>query len=846
MKTLTEFGLGYGTRSHCLPFGAADSRTKSMFGKALLKIFMVMLILIPSSLSAQQLFIKNVGQWDSDIMYAGSGEGYQMVIAKSGIYINHQQVNKVEEKQDEFGNKRNEALLSSDNLRLHFAGSQIENKITGKIISGRISPITFDFWNYGPNSDWYWDVPCYEELIISNIYPDISLKFYYEGDNIRYDFELGESANSNQIKILVQGSQSGEIIDNELIIKTKLGEIRKGKIKTFINSSGEELPTSINMNKTGEIQFDLAEYNNEEKITIDPLVYSSYLYNQTAIAPNYGFFNVDKRGDEYWMRVWEYFKLNYYTDTIYFGNIELVYPESIIVYDSDFKQIKKYIVVSYVGSNKILFLDDEHLLIALYAPEEKFSDYNIIDLDIKGDLCLLKINFTNKKIIKGIRIPSIDISNIYLSSDSRIILSYNESGSSKTYAYLTENAYYSGCDSLFSKNCFYPYLVVVSSDFQEIEFATLIPYSTSNRFPASSNIVSDSEGNIYFLNKIPYDYVYKYENVIGNWTGTVPIRYRNHFKSIHKFDKNYNFVKTVAVGFTEVRHFFIDKNDELVLIGNIQQEVLDEIWLHEDCLKPAENDWTGRKMFEESKIGILKLNTDLEYLRSGIIPGRYFIEFFNITTAWYYPNAGSDATLDDENNILITICLPNYHFDGFPKKGNESFKVGHTEYKEGINNDAALVKVSSDLTQILYSTVYGGSGDDAPGFMFVQDSLVTIVGTTGSTDLVVTLDADVSYPQNPTERLFVVTLNTNSPVSVLDSPEKHYIYPNPASSYLELPQELLNRFSAFVITDLLGRTIMSQALQNNRIDISTLPTGTYNLALTNSTTRSSYLFVKTE
>jgi len=363
------------------------------------------MILIPTSLSSQQLFIKNVGQWDSDIMYAGSGEGYQMVIAQSGIYINHQQVNKVEEKQDEFGNKRNEALLSSDNLRLHFAGSEIEEQIIDNKVSGRISPITFDFWNYGPNSDWYWDVPCYEEILISDIYPDISMKLYYEGDNIRYDFELGAQANYNQIKMLVQGAESSEIIDNELIIETKLGEIRNGKIRTLINSSSEEIPTFIKMNKFGEIEFDLAEYNNEEKITIDPLVYSSYLYNQTAIEPNYCAFNVLKRGNENWLTVWNYDKLILYTDTIDYSEIELSYPNmnNIIVYNSDFKQVKKYIIVSKIGSYKIIFPDEKHLLISLYIPKDKLAEYDITDLDIKWDLCLLKVNFQIKKLLKVLK-----------------------------------------------------------------------------------------------------------------------------------------------------------------------------------------------------------------------------------------------------------------------------------------------------------------------------------------------------------------------------------------------------------------------------------------------------------
>jgi hypothetical protein len=803
------------------------------------------------TLSAQQLFIKNVGQWDNDIMYSGSGEGYKIVIARSGIYINHQQVNKVEESLDEFGNKKNVTLLSSDNLRLHFAGSEIEEQIIDNKVSGRISPITFDFWNYGPNSDWFWDVPCYEEIIISDIYPDISMKLYYEGNNIRYDFELGASANSNEIKMLVQGAQSSEIFDNELIIKTKLGEIRNGKIKTFINSSGQEIPTSIKMNKSGEIQFDLAEYNKDEIITIDPLVYASYLYNQTAIEPNYGFFNAQKKGDEYWLRVWEYFRLNYYTDTLNFTNNALSNPESIIVYDSDFKKIKKYIVVSYVLSNKIIFPDENNLLIALLIPKEKYSEYNIIDQDIRDNRCLVKVNLTDKTIVKGIKIPPNGIANIYLSADKRILLSYSAFGSNKTLAYLTENSYFSGCDSAFSKNCIYPYFVVISSSMQEIEYATLIPYSVPNskylKSTTISDILSDSKGNIYFINRVPYNFVNKYENLIGNWTGTVPEQYISHFTSIHKLDKNYNMVKSIAVGFAAVRHFLIDKNDELILIGNVDETILDEIWLHEDCLQPTESDWAGNKWYEKNKIGILKLDTDLEYLRSGIIPGGYFIEYFNESTAWYYPNAGSDAALDDDNNILITICLPNYHFNGFPNKGNESFKVGHTEYKDGINNDAALVKVSSDLTKILYSTVYGGSGDDAPGFMFVQDTLVTIIGTTSSTDLVVTPDADVNYPHNPTERLFVVTLNTNSPVSVEDSPkDKPYIYPNPAFSYIELPESLTKRFAQYSIHDLPGRTLVSKRLQDYRIDISALPRGTYNLTLTNGTDIVSYLFVKAE
>lgn len=89
---------------------------------------------------------------------------------------------------------------------------------------------------------------------------------------------------------------------------------------------------------------------------------------------------------------------------------------------------------------------------------------------------------------------------------------------------------------------------------------------------------------------------------------------------------------------------------------------------------------------------------------------------------------GSDALHDTDGNIYFTMFLNNYFFDGFIKVPCESFKNGNTKY--GNDRDACFLKINKDITKIIYSTVYGGSDDDAPGFMFVQDTIVPIIGTT--------------------------------------------------------------------------------------------------------------------
>jgi len=389
---------------------------------------------------------------------------------------------------------------------------------------------------------------------------------------------------------------------------------------------------------------------------------------------------------------------------------------------------------------------------------------------------------------------------------------------------------------------------------KEIEYATLIPYS----FPYSRDlrsviipdILTDSKGNIYFINRIPYIFMNKYENIIGNWSGTMPGIFNGHYTSIHKFDKNYNMVKSAAVVFVAVRHFLIDKNDELILIGDVNETILDEIWLHDDCLKPTKNEWWKQGKDFHYKIGIMKLDKDLKYLRSGSIPGGYFIDYFDESTAHYFPNSASDALLDDENNIYLTNGIANYFYNAYIIDGSETYKRGNIDYTVDIdkhNYDVGIMKVKNDLTKILYSTIYGGSGVDVPGFIFLNDTIVTIVGATDSKDIIVTPDADVSYPHNPTERLFVAKLSTNTPSSLpSEMPGKTYIFPNPASTYIELPESLMSRYSEYHVTDLLGRTISMNRLQIPRIDISALPTGTYKLTLTHGTDIISYLFIKME
>jgi hypothetical protein len=849
MKTLTEFGLGYGTQSHSLPKAKTDIPNVNKFGshyqaktssKIYILSFLIVLFAFSSPLSAQQLFIKNVGQWDNDIMYSGSGEGYKIVIARSGIYINHQQVNKVEEKQDEFGNKRNEVLFSSDNIRLNFVNSKIEDNINENIVSGKLSNITAEFWNVGPNSDWFWDVPCYEEIIISDIYPDISMKFYYDGNNIRYDFELDVGANPANIRMNVQGSQGINVIDNELIVKTKLGEIRNGKIRTFINSSGKELPTSIKMNKSGEISFDVTMGNQlNEKITIDPLVYASYVYNPIKLDAHYSSFDFVNHEGEYWLVpidfIYQKQNLYDYTDTLYHNiiNYEINNYGNIIVYNQDLNKIKRLIFTGNNYLSSLVFKDD--YLFYFTGLSREAQSFHSVNKVFDTELCILKIDYKNRTIENGIvlnRFPQ----KMVIDSKNRIVLTYGDQNGADI---LTDNAFYSGCDSGYSKYCKYPHFAVINETMDSIQYSSLIPYSSTLPY-SKVDLLLDSKDNIYIIGRVNDHFIDKYDNIIGEiYPKKVGINSSNIITSIHKFDKDFNFIKSTAIIFSLTAHCLINSKDELILIGNVHSGYRDYFKIHEDCINQENETW------DFSRAGFMMIDKDLNYLRSGIMPGDAINEFFNISSEYLPPNGGSAATLDKQDNIYLITGVPNIHSSKYPLVNEKSYKIGQTD--ELSFSDIGITKISADLTKVLYSTVYGGSLLDASGHIDVQDSVITIVGVTNSFDLYMTNDANIFYRTSEEyENMFVLKI-VNTPTSVEDSPkDKPFIYPNPAYSYIELPESLTKRFAQYSIHDLPGRTLVTKRLQDYRIDISTLPRGTYNLTLTNGTDIVSYLFVKAE
>lgn len=134
------------------------------------------------------------------------------------------------------------------------------------------------------SSEWRANVASYKKVRFEEIYSGINLEYYGNQRQLEYDFAVQPNADPAQIKLKFAGVKKVTVDEQtgELVIKTKLGEIRQKKPFAYQkNEDGETVEIKSGYKVTAgkkEVSFSLGEYDKNKQLTIDPvvLVYSTF------------------------------------------------------------------------------------------------------------------------------------------------------------------------------------------------------------------------------------------------------------------------------------------------------------------------------------------------------------------------------------------------------------------------------------------------------------------------------------------------------------------------------------------------------------------------------------------
>ena len=217
-----------------------------------------LLALANDSLGTRHLYFEeNRGQFAPGVRYRTTYKGQQILLTS-----------------DEMIWKTKEGNLAPSSLPMKLMNSNPKafseglNRLSGEV-------------NYLLADHRYTHISTYSKVQYHDVYPGVNLVYYFNQQRLEYDFVLAPGADVNRIRLTFNDAGKASLDKHgDLIVRAAGGELRHHKPIAYqvINGEKREIQAQFRQAKNGEIRFEVAPYDPQQTLVIDPsLSYASYL-----------------------------------------------------------------------------------------------------------------------------------------------------------------------------------------------------------------------------------------------------------------------------------------------------------------------------------------------------------------------------------------------------------------------------------------------------------------------------------------------------------------------------------------------------------------------------------------
>ena len=264
----------------------------------------IVLIVVALKISAQTAFefIENKGQWDKSIQFRGQLFSAEFYIQKKGFLValhnpdelansmdahgkpsvSQKNGKTISYKEDLSGRVTDRSISTPSKSKVHSHAYSVEFVGANENVQGIPDRVQKAFNNYFIGNDparWASHVRIAGAVLYKNIYPDIDVRYYSENDQLKYDLIIHPGGDPSKIVLKYTGADKLSVRNNELIVKTSVGEVKELYPYSFqsdISKGRKEI--SCKYQVTGNtVQFKLGEYSKNAVLVIDPsLIFASF------------------------------------------------------------------------------------------------------------------------------------------------------------------------------------------------------------------------------------------------------------------------------------------------------------------------------------------------------------------------------------------------------------------------------------------------------------------------------------------------------------------------------------------------------------------------------------------
>lgn len=235
-------------------------------------------------------FVENKGQWHQQVQYRTSFKTGDFFLEKNGfgVVMHHPgDLAELAEASHGHGLTKGESFpsitLRSFVYRMQFEGAApVSEPVPDKPFP------TYNNYYLGEDpAKWASECRLYQAVTYPNVYPNIDVRYYSDGDRLKYDFIVRPGGNVAQIRMKYDGPQLAED-GKELLIRTPIGDVRELAPYSYQVSNGRKSDIDCRyVVSNNTVSFQVKGYDRNETLIIDPsIIFASFTGSS---ADNWGY-----------------------------------------------------------------------------------------------------------------------------------------------------------------------------------------------------------------------------------------------------------------------------------------------------------------------------------------------------------------------------------------------------------------------------------------------------------------------------------------------------------------------------------------------------------------------------
>ena len=246
-------------------------------------------------------FIENKGQWDNSIKFKGTISNGAFFLQEKGFRVVQNNSDDIQRLADFFHgtshmsskNTAQRAVIPAKNkdsvvVHSHAYDVRFMNAGTALIFPDKAIQSYNNYFIGNDPDKWKGNCRIYQAITYNNLYPGIDVRYYTNSGRLKYDIIVHPGADLTPLAIKYDGTDGLVVKDEELVIKTSVGNVRELSPYAYQVVKGLKKEVGCRFKVSGNtVRFALGDYSKSDVLVIDPtLVFSTFT---GSTADNWGY-----------------------------------------------------------------------------------------------------------------------------------------------------------------------------------------------------------------------------------------------------------------------------------------------------------------------------------------------------------------------------------------------------------------------------------------------------------------------------------------------------------------------------------------------------------------------------